>query len=208
MSPYTNYILVHERGELAACDLPELRQVPGMLAAGWGGTGSVSLPKPKRAAAPSGVFPVTMAACAAPMDMMAEAPMKAARENSVSSPSVGGMSVRDARRIQQQRARASEFMGLDALAALGVPRGVIEGLEALVALGYDEQGVVLAFLAAVLKGTTPLKVDRTQRRQWLVAIKQDAVPAGLLQTVAESLRSCTGTAWAWSARGLPATASG
>lgn len=41
VSPHTNVILVVERGESAAADLPELRQVRPMLAAGWGGTGAI-----------------------------------------------------------------------------------------------------------------------------------------------------------------------
>ncbi len=42
VSDYTNYLVVHERtAEEKATDLPELRQVDHMLAAGWGGMGSV-----------------------------------------------------------------------------------------------------------------------------------------------------------------------
>jgi Ca-activated chloride channel family protein len=41
MSPFTNYLFVHQREEGIAKDLPELRQTPGMLAAGWGGAGRV-----------------------------------------------------------------------------------------------------------------------------------------------------------------------
>ena len=39
----TNFLLVHERADgEKAIDMPELRKVPQMLPAGWGGTGSVS----------------------------------------------------------------------------------------------------------------------------------------------------------------------
>ncbi len=42
LSPYTNFLLTHVRDEdQKATDMPELRQVPHMLAAGWGGSGSV-----------------------------------------------------------------------------------------------------------------------------------------------------------------------
>jgi Ca-activated chloride channel homolog len=40
-SPVTNYILVVERGGDAAKAMPDLHVVPNMLAAGWGGTGTV-----------------------------------------------------------------------------------------------------------------------------------------------------------------------
>ena len=39
ISPYTHYVMVEQRGAGAATDNPELRQIPGMLAAGWGGSG-------------------------------------------------------------------------------------------------------------------------------------------------------------------------
>lgn len=190
MSPYTNYILVHERGEQAASDLPELRQVPGMLAAGWGGTGSVNLPKP--AAAPMSAVPVMMASL---------------REDLVSS-DAAGMSLWDAKRqVRRSRIAASDSIGLDTLAGMGVPRGVIDGLEALIASGYDEQDVVLAFLAVVLKAATPLRIDRTKRRQWLAAIKQAAPSDALLRVVADALSGSTGTAWTWRSAAVPTTVS-
>jgi len=53
MTPWTNYLVVHERTTDKAADLPDIRTVPQTLAAGWGGMG-------------------TMAGeiCAAPLDMM------------------------------------------------------------------------------------------------------------------------------------------
>ncbi|MFK5950075.1 MAG: VIT and VWA domain-containing protein, partial [Methylococcales bacterium] len=42
MTPWTNYLVVHERTGDKAEELPEIRTVPQTLAAGWGGTGIVS----------------------------------------------------------------------------------------------------------------------------------------------------------------------
>lgn len=209
MSPYTNYLLVHERGEQAANDLPELRKVPGTLAAGWGGTGTtVAQPKLKRAAAPMGGMPVVMAECAAPiMDALAVSPMKASLDARVFSRSAGGMPVpAQAARQDRRRAAAFEPSGLEGLAAMAVPARVIEGLESLIALGYDEHDVVLAFLAAVLNQPTPLSIDRAQRRRWLAAIKGANAPETLSRIVSEALRGCTAMAWAWSAGSVPAAA--
>lgn len=41
LSRWTNYLVIAERADKAA-ELPELQQVPQMLAAGWGGTGSIA----------------------------------------------------------------------------------------------------------------------------------------------------------------------
>lgn len=42
ITPFTNFLIIHQRAEDSkSTDLPQLRKVPQMLAAGWGGTGSV-----------------------------------------------------------------------------------------------------------------------------------------------------------------------
>jgi Ca-activated chloride channel family protein len=47
VTAYTNYLIVHKRAEgEKAENLPEIRQVKQMLAAGWGGSGSVAMARP------------------------------------------------------------------------------------------------------------------------------------------------------------------
>ncbi len=60
ISPFTHYLMVEKRGDAVATEAPALRQVPGMLAAGWGGVGIISLdyldmPQFMRRADPSGI---------------------------------------------------------------------------------------------------------------------------------------------------------
>lgn len=219
MSRFTNTILVHERDADAAQDLPELRTVPGMLAAGWGGRGSVAAHSLSCAA------PVTWSACmdlppAAEKSRSAAAPkrkLKASAAKALHTPgtwdvdpspsqdpatgSVTPGELIDRLNPQYGLLRPARHVPrwLAELESLGVPAEVIDGLRGCMSQGHDEETVVLAFWKALLDRKPGLPFERAHRRGILAALKARTPDAELLRRVANSLRDTVADVWRWQA---------
>lgn len=214
ISSYTNYILVHLRGEEAASDMPELRQVPNMLAAGWGGVGTVRACS-KVLACHSSHYSVAgdqsadefldmPAFCRATSDATpASSPrVKFSRRLTLSGSSPAVM-------IQELNATFPFFNserhlirtlnGPDGLAKLQplIADAVLDGLQLLIQHGWPEDEVILAFWLALLRLPLEKQFSRAHRRAILRISKQSPIPDELIDRIADVLTGTTNDIWSW-----------
>ena len=213
ISPWTSYIVVAERAEAEkATELPALRQVPHLLAAGWGGTGSVQASLGEYADVPAFLRRQTFGPERAAMDSSIPVPCPAMEVTEAlrpaPPPTTRPRSLRDLFRRRKATAIAattgplsvlvdalnglfSEGPGgtltlstLADLAALGADEVMVEALARLVASGYDERAVVIAFLQALAEGPAGGALVRHARRVIRMGYKQ----LGLDEAGREALR--------------------
>lgn len=205
ISPFTNYIFVHLRGEDAATDLPQLRQVPNMLAAGWGGTGSVRTG--------SAVFECrSVYSQGGPLqwddDIAAESDV---RFSIARTPAVW----RAARQPQPseliealnptftllgpERRLARTLDEPNGLVGIAVPvaSDVIDGLRALLACGWREEEVLLAFWLAMLSLPVGRLFSRAHRRGILRAARETPVAAELVRWLEQTMAAIAEDRWSW-----------
>jgi hypothetical protein len=151
VSKWTNYLVVAERAEgEKAAHLPELRKVKQTLAAGWGGTGRVS----------------SMLMADLPLDACSIAPpsRRPARDGRASvaydiaaprTPLHGRIA--ELRMLVDALNAAPERIGkgmtIAELEALGVPRDLLDPVQAAIAAGKPEAQAVLAFLEDMAKSS-------------------------------------------------------
>ena len=177
VTPHTHFLMVDVRAESEkATELPELRTVPHMLAAGWGGVGSVADLVVAR--------PVMMEACE---PMMAAAPPPAPIAAVLSRvESRVGVEIRKQRKLILRENR-SEFSNryfsywvetnavrladpkqplptLDELAQASLPDDLLARLRELVAQGETEEAVVAALLHAFLQHGPECQLPRNAGR--------------------------------------------
>ena len=199
LSPWTSYVVVAERAEgERAAKLPALRKVPHVLAAGWGGTGSV------------------VGAADLCLDLQLEAGFSVPEELPVtravleaSAMALVGESIADARVLFSRSQRpagplAALIAGLNArypdgsggnlavltlvdLRRLGAPEDVLEALGRLVAAGRDERTVVIAFLHALTEGPARKTLGRNAGRVIRWAYKQLALDGPARESLREAL---------------------
>ncbi|MCC2655747.1 MAG: von Willebrand factor type [Panacagrimonas sp.] len=208
MSPYTNYILVHERGDRAAADLPELRKVPGMLAAGWGGTGSALAAK---ASVPVMVASMVMSPS---VSDCCDAPAPPAKQRSsnffetrVTEYRTGGQPEWNPSRSPAELLAHLDAcltssadalpLRIDELDERGVAGVVVLGLKALVEEGRDETSVMLAFWQALLDSPLGALLHRAARRAVSIA-RKGRVMAELDTILAGAIHEIRPERWAWS----------
>ena len=84
---------------------------------------------------------------------------------------------------------------LHELSRLGTPEEILARLRALVALGYDEAIVVLAFLTALARSAARTAFSRDARRVIEKAWRHMRAPDDLLGHAAELLRDSTLEEW-------------
>jgi Ca-activated chloride channel family protein len=160
LTELTNFIVVHARADAEkAHGLPELRTVAQMLAAGWGGLGSVH---GNNAGSRSALdLPCLMVESVAPPDMFRtdgfeemdfERPDPARVESTAvfataAAPLDTILRGLDRRCAGRQRGQLPE--ALAELASLGVGGETLVQLNGLIAQGHDEKVVVRAFLEAL-----------------------------------------------------------
>ncbi len=219
MSAFTNYILVHERGEDAATYLPALRAVPGMLAAGWGGAGSV-MPCEVQACMPA-PSPVR----SAPATLRDSAKRKAVRMRDASPQAPAGASPKmfgaeedaaferacdQADSPRELIERLNPSFGLlhperhvvrrfVALESAGLPQSVLEGLRAIQREGWDEPSVVLALWKVLLGLPLAQCFGRMHRRGILAALKAAHPDDVLIMKVQNLLQGTDADRWRWNA---------
>ena len=213
ISPWTGYIVVAERAEgEKATELPALRQVPHLLAAGWGGTGSVQASLAEYADVPAFLRRQAGGPELAAMDSNIPVPCPAMEVaealRPAPPPTTRRRSLRDLfrrRTVARPAPTASPLSVLVAalnglfpegsggtltvstladLAALGADEVMVEALVSLVASGYDERAVVVAFLQALAEGPASGALVRHSRRVIRMGYKQ----LGLDEAGREALR--------------------
>lgn len=206
ISPFTNYIFVQLRGEDAATDLPQLRQVPNMLAAGWGGTGSV---RTRGAVFECRVVDYSVGGPlqwdddqAAGSDIrfsIAETPAvwRTARQPQPSdliealNPTFTLLSPE--RRLARTLDEPNGLVGI----AVPVASDVIDGLRALMACGWREEEVLLAFWLAMLSLPVGRLFSRAHRRGILRAARHTPVAAELVRWLEQTMAAIAEDRWSW-----------
>lgn len=140
LSPWTNYLVVAER-EVKTGELPEIHQVPQMLAAGWGGSGLVrsdALMMPGVVRRGSGGVNCSVSYCFDD-DRMPKI--------SATTPAQFIAHLESAISQFPQGPRLPET--IDDLVGLGLENDLTEMLRKLVRDGYDEMQIIAAFIYAL-----------------------------------------------------------
>lgn len=204
VTPHTHFLMVDVRAEgEKATELPELRTVPHMLAAGWGGIGSVAVAE--RCMAPMEAGPDYLAVPAflrrgplppPPAPMAAPAPratqkfqvlskLKAMfdRSQEPASPfsGIAGWLQANATRLAD---RKQPLPALDELAD-ALPDDLLARLRELVAQGEAEEAVVAALLHAFLQHGPECRLPRNASRNIRARFQQQV--SATLAAVVESL---------------------
>ncbi len=194
VSSYTNYIVVAERSDLEKTrELPALRKVPQMLAAGWGGTGSIASERRVM---------YSLSASLADYDE----PTFLRRKQSVS----------EERQREQQQPTPFEFarrcndlhanwispklqlLSFDDLRIYGLPERVVSALKTIAdqyAPQIPEKLIVLAFLIVLLESAIAGEFDRNTRRVVQMACKTLRPNDGLIQVMAEAFADIKTDDW-------------
>jgi Ca-activated chloride channel family protein len=218
MSPWTSYLVVAERAEgEKASELPALRPVPHMLAAGWGGTGREacvalldapdSYPAPSPPSARRGLPDSLEAAYLdVPAFLRRAAPPEAApdiewslaegRDRCMEPPHGDGAGpggplgslVSGLNRAHPEGSRGVLAVAtLADLLALGAPEQMLEALRRLLDAGHEERTVVVAFLRALAEGPAGTFLGRNARRAIAKAYKALAVDPTTLASLGAAL---------------------
>ena len=189
VTPHTHFLMVDVRAEgEKATELPELRTVPHMLAAGWGGVGSVAAAPCMAAMEPDlenldmpaflrrGPFPLPPAPMTAPTPRAAQksllgrarAMFDALREPTPPMATVAASPAGFARWLEANAARLADpkqpLPTLDELANAGLPDDLLARLRELVAQGETEDAVVAALLHAFLQHGPECQLPRNASR--------------------------------------------
>lgn len=202
MSPHTNYLAIDVRSEKErAEDLPELRQTPQMMAAGWGGAGTV-----KASVAASIIFEES---CDMSLDL--EEPRFSRRKSIYYERIPGDYGSLEDDTIKQMDnfvnrlnecfegfglswllQRGRKVSSIADLVRLGVPEEVVEELNELVAEGADEKIVVAMFLYQLSREEEIKEsLSRTTLRIIAKSFKQlPAVSSDLQSKIAETVSLC------------------
>ncbi len=212
LSRWTNFLVIAERSDKAE-DLPELHQVPQMLAAGWGGTGSLpavfssgsgarnssvlfsrraagadryDIPAFLRKSADDGVSPTISAyLCVAEADEI--------YEPGTPAKFIAAMEASLVKILRQPSLPKS----LDALERWGLDKDVLRNLNELVSQGQDEAKVIVAFIYALSESSVGGVFGRSFKRAVLKAWKQMIPGHDIDRLMRESLMTITSNAWNW-----------
>ena len=160
----TSFIVVHERalGEKAE-GMPALRKVPQMVAAGWGGLGTV-------AAAPPHPYAAEM--CSAPMPLPASfVRTKSPAKVSIDRTSIARLStvIEALDRMVADAGREGLPTSFTGLVIARVSSDVVDALRALTADGHAEAEIVRAYLEAL----RPLAIKLGASRDLVRALRKD-----------------------------------
>jgi uncharacterized protein YegL len=182
LSPWTNWLLVVAQANEQAGELPALRKVPQMLAAGWGGVGTLRQ-RSFSAASPVLMGDTVGAAPAAPapaarFQRRPSAPSSAPRASlrkiigglvrpGASAPRTERPEIDTAalRRFIEAVEQHDDAGGIDGLGQVaGIPLEVRGTLHRLVQRGFEERAVIVAFLALLVDSRRGRSLDRQVRR--------------------------------------------
>jgi Ca-activated chloride channel homolog len=160
VTPHTCLLVVAQReeGEKPE-DLPVLRQVPHMLAAGWGGMGSVqamaSVPAP-----PPMESPVRFSQKRAIRQEPPDSSEHVVFEESAPYPSKKRERDSFVGNLCRGLENGQEITGMADLAGLGLRDDILDRLEGLVDEEHGEEEVVAVFLFVVVQRLPPVMLDR------------------------------------------------
>ena len=184
VTPHTHFLMVDVRAESEkAKDLPELRTVPHMLAAGWGGVGSV-MAAPCMASMEAGPdeyldipafsrrgpLPPPPAPMAEPAPITRLNSQVSGRDKAIFDPSQypTGSPLMFVGWLQANAARLADpkqpLPTLDELAHAGLPDDLLAQLRELVAQGEAEEAIVAALLHAFLQHGPECRLPRNVSR--------------------------------------------
>ena len=166
VSQHTNYIVVDVRPEgEKASGLPELRKVPHMLAAGWGGTGRCMDIVSCCVVLPS----ISLQTCASEIQSPQESPKVLFQSGFTPNPddslnhTIANLNIDDL--------LAGILPGIEELIRFGLNKDVADALHDLVAAGYEEKAVIAAFLMSWSNSIFGDELDRQLKRTILRAFK-------------------------------------
>jgi Ca-activated chloride channel family protein len=206
ISPYTNYLFVHVRDEDAAKELPKLRAQPNMLAAGWGGSGSVVTGGRNifecREIEYSMGGALQWDALDMPVVCRVRAPLGAkfcSMDTEISPSRLIETLNKTFTLINPEKCLALTLNEPYGLAGIYNPvdNAVIEGIHALIADGWTEKDALLAFWLAMLSLDISALFSRNHRRGILRAAQKTPVSSKLVQWLEETLADTTATQWSW-----------
>jgi len=184
VTPHTHFLMVDVRAESEkAKDLPELRTVPHMLAAGWGGVGSV-MAAPCMASMEAGPdeyldipafsrrgpLPPPPAPMAEPAPITRLNSQVSGRDKAIFDPSQypTGSPLMFVGWLQANAARLADpkqpLPTLDELAHAGLPDDLLAQLRELIAQGEAEEAIVAALLHAFLQHGPECRLPRNVSR--------------------------------------------
>jgi Ca-activated chloride channel family protein len=208
LSPWTNWLLVVAQANEQAGDLPALRKVSQMLAAGWGGVGRMQLRSfsavspiltgDSVSAAPAPAAPARAALFQRrPVAPPASAPRAGLRKifDGLVRPGAGspksepaGIDASALRRFIEAVEQHDDAAGIDGLARVpGIPLDVGEALQRLVQRGFEERDVIVAFLALLVDSRRGRSLDRGVRRLALKLERSVRPPREMRKEVAAAL---------------------
>jgi Ca-activated chloride channel family protein len=189
LSPWTSWLLVVAQANAQAGEIPAIRKVPHMLAAGWGGVGFADLalsgPMPARAAPAAAVRSLFQRAEAPPPAWFGQEAKRPGRETRSRGPLADFINLLDGDAAKRGR-RLGKFLGVmppvptvmidDLLLIEGIDAAVIAELRRLVTEGHDEPAVVAAFLRLLIDA--PMGQSFGRRGRLLVRrLHRDLAPA-------------------------------
>ncbi|NJN40821.1 MAG: hypothetical protein HC807_08475 [Gammaproteobacteria bacterium] len=197
MSRHTNFIAVHARaaGERAK-DLPALRKVPQMLAAGWGGSATL------RSGRIVGAVSCSYASVDNSIDCSMSSIMPSARAPKDRLVRPGPLRI--AMEAKSWTLADVALLRLADLERLSVPTETISALQELLSKGVvsDERSLVAAFLAALLDLPAKLPFTRQARRVLIKFAKDARVWNELTAAITAALARSTAVAWMFDAAAL------
>ena len=208
LSKWTNYLVVAER-EVKAGDLPELHQVPQMLAAGWGGVGHVQFsPRACASIAPASAcfYDCTEDDAPTPRLSVAHACGNAPllhRMPDANEPT-------PAQFVAQMESSVARFLRepplpetIDDLVGLGLENDMTEMLRKLVRDGYNELGLVAAFIYALSESPIGHLFERSFKRVILKRWKEVAPGELFNQIMQRELKDINADSWGYSLDEIP-----
>jgi hypothetical protein len=218
MSPFTNYLFVQQRTEDAAKDLPELRQTPSMLAAGWGGTGQVredgdlhlAIPVPLRCRETERgrededlhLETRTPDYLDVPMFLRRTAEPDYSPRELIEFMNTRFTIVAPERKFSKTLDEPAGLAGSFA----PIPLDVIDDLRELICLGWREDEVLIAFWTALMQHALAGRYfSRTHKHGITNAARLTPVAPSLMRWMIEALNEINNDEWHWrSGHDMPA----
>lgn len=194
MSPFTNYLAIDVKAESEkAKDLPALRKTPQMLAAGWGGSGTVienmaSLDREECYSLSEPVFSRRkMTHSSEPLEMFV-----AERIQDLDRQNLDGFVERLNRLQAGLFTPFADIASISDLEARGVPEELVEALTQIVRAGIEEETVVLLFLYLLSQHKRfKQRLDRSTKRILAKAYKQlSGIPAEDQHRIKTAVEKC------------------
>ncbi len=189
LSRWTNYLVIAER-EVKAGELPEIHQVPQMLAAGWGGAGLVCSDVPMMSAIHRRGRPVLAAGPACYSFDDDRTP-----KVSTTTPAQFIARLESVMSQFQRDPRLPET--IDDLVRLGLENDLAEMLRKLVREGHNELQLVAAFIYALSESPVGHLFGRSEKRAILKGWKDTAPEPLLNQLMQRELKELECDCWGY-----------